>query len=308
MWQSSSIERPNSGEIRNMAQTAAVKIYTPTAPIWCPGCGDFGVLASLKKALSDLQIKSKDTVLVGGIGCSGSIHNNMECYGIHSLHGRLLPTAIGVKLANPHLTVIAAGGDGDGYAIGAGHFLHTLKKNPSIVYIVMQNGTYGLTKGQPSPTAHVGYEGNQDLPFDAVLTALSIPSTTFIARGFSGNQSQLTDLMKKAITHANSNLGMGFLEILSPCVTYNDTYKEWREQVYDVSSDKSYNSDNRLLAFSKASELLAQGKIPTGLIYSGKAKSLESNSLPKDQEAIACQDISLETNLPKYEELLKDFR
>lgn len=285
-----------------------MKVYTPTTPIWCPGCGDFGVLASLKKALSDLQIRSKDTVIVGGIGCSGSIHNNLECYGIHSLHGRLLPTAVGVKLANPRLTVIAAGGDGDGYAIGAGHFLHTLKKNPSIIYIVMQNGTYGLTKGQPSPTALVGYEGNLDLPFDAILTALSIPSTTFIARGFSGNQMQLTELLKKAITHANSGHGMGFLEVLSPCVTYNDTYKEWREQVYDVNAEKDYNVQNRLLAFTRVSGIMNEGKIPTGLIYSGKAKSLEENTLSYEKEPVALQDISIEANMQKYEQFLKDFR
>ena len=290
-----------------MPQTT-MKVYAPTTPIWCPGCGDFGVLASLKKALSDLQIKSKDTVIVGGIGCSGSIHNNLECYGIHSLHGRLLPTAVGVKLANPRLTVIAAGGDGDGYAIGAGHFLHTLKKNPSIVYIVMQNGTYGLTKGQPSPTALVGYEGNLDLPFDAILTALSIPSTTFIARGFSGNQTQLTELLKKAITHANSGQGMGFLEVLSPCVTYNDTYKEWREQVYDVNAEKDYNVQNRLLAFTRVSGIMNEGKIPTGLIYSGKAKSLEENTLSYEKEPVALQDISIEANMQKYEQFLKDFR
>lgn len=284
-----------------------VKIYAPTSPIWCPGCGDFGVLASLKKALHDLQIKSKDTVLVGGIGCSGSIHNNMECYGIHSLHGRLLPTAIGVKLANPLLTVIAAGGDGDGYAIGAGHFVHALKRNPSIVYIVMQNGTYGLTKGQPSPTAVVGYEGNSDMPFDAVLTALSIPSTTFIARGFSGNQSQLTELLKKAIVHANSNKGFGFLEVLSPCVTYNDTYKEWREEIYDLDTEKSYDPKNRVLAFTRSSELISQKRIPTGLIYSGSVNSLETTTLTSE-EPLALQNLALPSNVAKYEELLKDFR
>ena len=153
----------------------------------------------LSRRHSPIPEEAKDTVLVGGIGCSGSIHNNLECYGIHALHGRLLPTAIGVKLANQNLTVIAAGGDGDGYAIGAGHFIHALKKNPSIVYIVMQNGTYGLTKGQPSPTALPGYEGNLEPPFDAVMTALSIQNTTFIARGFSGNQTQLTDLSRKEL-------------------------------------------------------------------------------------------------------------
>ncbi len=284
--------------------TKTVPISTP---IWCPGCGDFGVLASLKKTLSELAIKPKDTVIVGGIGCSGSIHNDLECYGIHSLHGRLLPTAIGVKLANPNLTVIAAGGDGDGYAIGAGHFIHALKRNPSIVYIVMQNGTYGLTKGQPSPTAVPGYEGNVEAPFDAVMTALSIQNTTFIARGFSGNQVQLTDLLKKGIQHANSLKGFAFIEILSPCVTYNDTYKEWREQVHNFDAETSYSPKSRVMAFARASELLSQGKIPTGLIFTGETNSLETNTLTS-KEPMALQNLSLEANLPKYEELLKDFR
>jgi len=283
------------------------KTAPATTPVWCPGCGDFGVLASLKKALADSGIKSKDTVLVGGIGCSGSIHNNLECYGIHALHGRLLPTAIGVKLANQNLTVIAAGGDGDGYAIGAGHFIHALKKNPSIVYIVMQNGTYGLTKGQPSPTALPGYEGNLEPPFDAIMTALSIQNTSFIARGFSANQAQLTDLMKKGIAHANALKGFGFIEVLSPCVTYNDTYKEWREQVYNVDSEKDYDPQNRLLAFTRASQVLSEGKIPTGLIYNGARNSLETNTLTS-KEPVALQDLSLENNRARYEALLKDFR
>jgi len=284
--------------------TKTVPISTP---IWCPGCGDFGVLASLKKALSDLKIRSKDTVVVGGIGCSGSIHNDLECYGIHSLHGRLLPTAIGVKLANPNLTVIAAGGDGDGYAIGAGHFVHALKRNPSILYLVMQNGTYGLTKGQPSPTAVPGYEGNVELPFDSVMTALSIQNTTFIARGFSANQAQLVDLLRKGIEHANALKGFAFLEVLSPCVTYNDTYKEWKEKVFNLDTDVSYSRKSRAAAFSKVVEVLSQGKIPTGLIFEGEVKSLEANTLTS-KEPMALQNLSLDLNFAKYEELLKDFR
>jgi 2-oxoglutarate/2-oxoacid ferredoxin oxidoreductase subunit beta len=283
------------------------KTVPVTTPIWCPGCGDFGVLASLKKALTELQIKPKDTVIVGGIGCSGSIHNDIECYGIHSLHGRLLPTAQGVKLANPNLTVIAAGGDGDGYAIGAGHFIHALKRNPSIVYIVMQNGTYGLTKGQPSPTAVPGYEGNVEPPFDAVMTALSISNTSFIARGFSGNQTQLTDLFKKGLNHANSLNGFAFIEVLSPCVTYNDTYKEWREAVQNVDSDPGYDSANRLVAITRSAQLLSQGKIPTGLIYKGDTRSLENTSLTS-KEPMALQNLSVEQNRQRYEDLLKDFR
>ncbi len=286
----------------NMTKTAPA-----TTPVWCPGCGDFGVLASLKKALVESGIKAKDTVLVGGIGCSGSIHNNLECYGIHALHGRLLPTAIGVKLANPNLTVIAAGGDGDGYAIGAGHFLHALKKNPSIIYIVMQNGTYGLTKGQPSPTALPGYEGNLEPPFDAIMTALSIQNTTFIARGFSGNQTQLTELFKKGIEHANELKGFAFIEVLSPCVTYNDTYKEWREQVHNLDSEKDYDPQNRVQAVARAAQLLSQERIPTGLIYTGTRKSLEANTF-RSKESLALQDIGIDSNRARYLELLKDFR
>lgn len=283
------------------------KTAPATTPVWCPGCGDFGVLASLKKALAESGIKPKDTVLVGGIGCSGSIHNNLECYGIHALHGRLLPTAIGVKLANQNLTVIAAGGDGDGYAIGAGHFIHALKKNPSIIYIVMQNGTYGLTKGQPSPTARPGYEGNLEPPFDAVMTALSIENTSFIARGFSGNQAQLTDLIKKGIAHANALKGFAFIEVLSPCVTYNDTYREWREQVVDVNTEKDYDSQNRLRAITRATQILSEGKIPTGLIYTGTRKSLDVIT-HTSKEPVALQDIGFEKNRTRYEELMKDFR
>lgn len=285
-----------------MPKTAPV-----TTPVWCPGCGDFGVLASLKKALTESGIKPKNTVLVGGIGCSGSIHNNLECYGIHALHGRLLPTAMGVKLANPNLTVIAAGGDGDGYAIGAGHFIHALKKNPSIVYIVMQNGTYGLTKGQPSPTALPGYEGNVDLPFDAVLTALSINNASFIARGFSGNQQQLAELIKKGIAHANGLKGFAFIEVLSPCVTYNDTYKEWREQVYDLDSEKNYNAHDKAVAFARAVQLGDEKKIPTGLIFAGDRNSLEKSTLASS-EPLALQNISFEANRGRYELLQKDFR
>ena len=283
------------------------KTVQPSTPIWCPGCGDFGVLASLKKALGELGLKQHETVVVGGIGCSGHIHNNVGCYGVHALHGRALPTAMGLKLSNPMLTVIAAGGDGDGYAIGAGHFIHALKRNPSIVYIVMQNGTYGLTKGQPSPTALPGYEGNVEPPFDAVMTALSIQNTSFIARGFSGNQPQLTELMKKGILHANSLKGFAFIEVLSPCVTYNDTYKEWRESVHNLDAESNYDQSNRLIAYTRASEILSRNKIPTGLIYNGETKSLETSSLTS-KEPLALQDISIETNRARYEEFLADFR
>ena len=131
------------------------KTYTPARPIWCAGCGDFGVLEALTTAFQQLEVPEHNRMIIAGIGCSGSLQNNLSCYGYHALHGRVLPTATGAKLANPNLTVVGVGGDGDGYAIGCGHLVHAFKRNPGVTYIVMNNGTYGLTKGQASPTSEL---------------------------------------------------------------------------------------------------------------------------------------------------------
>ena len=139
-----------------MTTEPKTKTFPPARPIWCAGCGDFAVQGVLEKALKGVGIPTYKFMLLAGIGCSGTIQNNVECYGYHALHGRVLPTSIGAKLANPDLTVVAAGGDGDGFAIGAGHLVHTFKSNPSITYIVMNNSNYGLTKGQASPTSPPG--------------------------------------------------------------------------------------------------------------------------------------------------------
>ena len=187
-----------------------VTTVKPTASTWCPGCGDFGVLAAVKKAAAEVGVPNHEQVLVGGIGCSGGIHNFLDTNGLHALHGRLLAQAVGVKLANPKLTVIAAGGDGDGYAIGMGHFIHAFKKNVSLLYIVMNNETYGLTKGQASPTSRVGYEGNVEQPFDAILTALSIPAPNFIARTFSGDPKTMIAVLSEALRFNRKNRGFAF--------------------------------------------------------------------------------------------------
>jgi 2-oxoglutarate/2-oxoacid ferredoxin oxidoreductase subunit beta len=221
----------------------------PIPSTWCPGCGDFGVLAAVKKAVAELKIPAHETVLVGGIGCSGGIHNFLEINGLHALHGRLLAQAVGVKLANPKLTVIAAGGDGDGYAIGMGHFMHAFKKNASFLYILMMNETYGLTKGQAAPTAPLGYEGNIERPFDGVLTALSQEVPNFVARTFSGDPRSMTKILAEALQFNRDGRGFAFVEDLSPCVTYNDTYKEWREKVLDVSTLPGYDPADRKKIF-----------------------------------------------------------
>jgi len=275
---------------------------------WCPGCGDFGVLAAVKKAAVEAKIPPHELVLVGGIGCSGGIHNFIEVNGLHALHGRLLPQAVGVKLANPGLTVVAAGGDGDGYAIGMGHFMHAFKKNASFLYIVMNNETYGLTKGQASPTSQIGYEGNVEHPFDAILTALSIPTPAFIARGFSGDPKAMVQILVEALQFNRSSRGYAFVEDLSPCVTYNDTYKLWREKVVDVAKLPGYDPTDRKAMFKLCLETMESGRIPIGVMHRPKAETaadvaLELKLLP-DRIGPAQSPIALDANRDAYAKLL----
>ncbi|MGB6500598.1 MAG: thiamine pyrophosphate-dependent enzyme [Thermoplasmata archaeon] len=283
-----------------------VESAKPVHPIWCPGCGDFGLLAAVKRAALDLKISASDLVLVGGIGCSGSIHNFLEVNGIHALHGRLLAQAVGVKLANPRLTVVAAGGDGDGYAIGMGHFMHAFKKNASFLYIVMNNETYGLTKGQPSPTSQIGFEGNVEPPFDAILTALSIPAPNFLARTFSGDPKTMTAVLAEAIRFNRDGRGFAFVEDLSPCVTYNDTYKLWREKVIDVATLPGYDPTDRKAMFKICLEQMEGGRIPIGIMHRPKESSPDGleRKLLGDRPGPVLTDIRLETQRPAYEKLI----
>ena len=240
---------------------------TATPSWWCPGCGDFGVLASLKSACAELALNPKDVAFISGIGCSGKISGYLHSYAFHGVHGRALPVATAVKLANNGLTVIAAGGDGDGFAIGAGHFLHAVRRNANITYIVMDNQTYGLTKGQSSPTSDLGYVtgtspgGNPDAPLNGMAVALAAGGT-FIARGFSAQPKKLIELIKAAIEHP----GFSVVEVMSPCVTYNkhNTFAWFKENVFDVTQIEGYDNTNKQHAFEA---LTAEGKIPLGIIY-----------------------------------------
>jgi len=281
--------------------------FTPARPIWCAGCGDFGVLQALVNALEELGVPPHKRMVIAGIGCSGSLQNNLSCYGYHALHGRVLPTATGAKLANPELSVIGVGGDGDGYAIGGGHLMHAFKRNPGVTYIVMNNGTYGLTKGQPSPTAPVGYGDNIEEDLDPIMLGLSIPGSTFLARAYSGAPAQLLELTKAALEHTAAGRGMSYLEVLSPCVTYNDTYRDWRTAVYDVDAEAGYDVGNRAQAFVRMSELREQGRLPLGLIYRGERPALEQVALNRDFEAPALQDVAAPTVLAGYREAMQSF-
>lgn len=237
-------------------------------PDWCPGCGDFGVLAALNKALVDLQVQPYNVVTISGIGCSSNLPGYISTYGMHTLHGRALAVATGVKLANHDLTVVVTGGDGDGFGIGGNHFIHTMRRNVDLVYLAMDNQIYGLTTGQMSPTSQLGMKtkstpyGSVENPINPISLALTA-GATFVARGFSGEQKHLTDLIKQAIQHR----GFAFIDVFSPCVTYNldNTYPWFKQRVKKLEDDSSYDSTNWVAAMGK-SQIWGE-EIPIGKFF-----------------------------------------
>jgi len=209
-------------------------------PDWCPGCGDFGVLNSLQKACAELGLQPHEIVTISGIGCSSNFPGYFNAYGMHTLHGRTLAVATGVKMANHELTVICTGGDGDGYGIGGNHFVHTARRNVDVTYLVMNNQIYGLTTGQVSPSSSIGMKtkstpfGNIEMPVNPITSAI-MNGATFVARGFSGDAKHLVDLMKKAIQHK----GFSLIDIFSPCVTFNhdNTYTFFRPRIKKLEDE-----------------------------------------------------------------------
>ncbi len=202
-------------------------------PVWCPGCGDFTVLLSMTKALAQLGRPPEDVVIVSGIGCSSRIPAYTSTFGFHGVHGRALPLAAGIKLARPELTVLVAGGDGDGYSIGGNHFLHAARRNVDLTYVVMDNQVYGMTKGQPSPTTLPDWDsalvpgGTGMRPFHPLVIALAA-GANFVGRGFSGDPNGTTRLILEAIKHP----GFSFVEVLSPCVTFRPDERGWKDRVH----------------------------------------------------------------------------
>lgn len=211
----------------------AADFHSGATPIWCPGCGDFGVLSALEHALARHGRRPEDVAVVSGIGCSSRLPAYMACYGFHGVHGRALPFATGLKLARPDIEVIAVGGDGDGYSIGGNHFIHACRRNLDMLYLVMDNRVYGMTKGQPSPTTEADWDsaiapGGLGLrPFDPLALALAA-GATFVGRGFSGRPHELTDLIFEALRWP----GFAFIDVLSPCVSFRFEEFVWREGVH----------------------------------------------------------------------------
>lgn len=244
-------------------------------PTWCPGCGDFGVLSALQRALAARNLDPKDVVIVSGIGCSGRLPEFVNAYGLHVVHGRALPTAMGVKLANPKLTVIAVGGDGDGFAIGGGHVPHAVRRNESITYIVMDNQVYGLTKGQPSPTTPTGMEPLKRsasmykmAPYNGVLEGqlnmlamVLVYGCGFVARAFSSQATEMSDIIGKALDHR----GFSFVHCMSPCPTFYNTYDPWKEAFVPLPDD--WNTGNRIKAIDMAMIEVTQNQFHSGIFY-----------------------------------------
>lgn len=237
-------------------------------PDWCPGCGDYGVLAAVEKALAELQIPNHQVVTISGIGCSSNFPGFIETYGMHTLHGRALVVATGVKMANHGLTVLVTGGDGDGFGIGGNHFLHTMRRNVDLTYLVMDNQIYGLTTGQTSPTSRIGMKtksmpfGSVEPPVNPISLALAA-GATFVARGFSADQKHLTALIRQGIEHK----GFSFIDIFSPCVTYNhdNTFQWFRPRVKKLEDDAGYDPTDWVMAAERA--LLWGDEIPIGRFF-----------------------------------------
>lgn len=247
-----------------MAASLLPKTYRSAAkPTWCPGCGDFAVLEATTRALAALQLEPHRVAVVSGIGCSSRFPIFLNVYGFHGVHGRVLPIATGLKLANPELTVLAVGGDGDGLAIGAGHFPHAARRNPDITYIMMDNAIYGLTKGQVSPTSSLKHvssttpRGNVDRPLNPVAMAVAA-GASFVAQGVSSSVAELADLIRQGIEHR----GFAFIHAVSPCPTFNNTYSQVKSLAEPLP--EGYDPTDQVQAFELA---LAREKIYTGVIY-----------------------------------------
>lgn len=245
--------------------------YNTTAkPNWCPGCGDFQIWLALKQALVELDLQPHEVLIVSGIGCSGKVPYWVKTYGFNGLHGRPMPVAQAAKLANHNLHVIVVSGDGDGYGEGGNHFIHAMRRNVNVTYLIHNNHVYGLTKGQTSPTSDEGFHtkitphGAIEKPINPLATALAC-HCSFVARGFAGFKddiAHLKDLIKQAITHR----GFSLVDALQPCVTFNhtNTYQFYRDRVYRLQ-DEGHNEKDVHAAYAKTQEW--GDRIPVGVFY-----------------------------------------
>lgn len=275
-------------------------------PNWCPGCGDFSVQAAIQRAAANVGLTPENLAVVSGIGCSGRISGYINSYGFHGIHGRSLPIAQGVKMANRDLTVIASGGDGDGFAIGMAHTVHAIRRNIDITYIVMDNQIYGLTKGQTSPRSEMGFK-TKSTPTGSIESAIGIMELAisagagFVAQSFSSDLKELTSIIEQGMNHK----GFSFINVFSPCVTFNkvNTYEWFKENIVKLDSIEGYDPTNRAQAMNT---LMENNGLVTGLIYQNKEKPAYESLVPGFKEQpLVHQDITLEKET--FDKLLTEF-
>jgi 2-oxoglutarate ferredoxin oxidoreductase subunit beta len=277
--------------------------YAGLQPAWCPGCGNFGILKALNKALVEMEIEPHRVLLVSGIGQAGKLPHYTRGNVFNSLHGRPVPPAIGAKIANPELVVIAVSGDGDGYGEGGNHFIHAARRNHDITYLVHNNQVYGLTKGQASPTSDAGFV-TKTTPYGAAspvnpITLAIVSGASFVARGFAGDSEHLANLIKQGITHR----GFSLIDILQPCVSFNhkNTFQWYRERVYKLEDESGYASGDKKAALGKAFEW--GEKIPIGVIYEEDLPVYEDQLPALRKGPLVTQEI----NPGRAESLLAEF-
>ncbi|MDH5750670.1 MAG: 2-oxoacid:ferredoxin oxidoreductase subunit beta [Rhodospirillales bacterium] len=241
-------------KLEEVRESGRLEYRSKSLPTWCPGCGYFSIVEGVTAALKELEIDQKDTVVVSGIGCASRFPFFLNAYGFHTLHGRTLPVATGVKTANRDLEVIVVGGDGDAFAIGGGHIPHAARRNVDITYLLFDNGIYGLTKGQTSPTSALGFKTstspyeNHDAPLNPLMMLLSY-GASWVGQAYAGRPHHLSEMITKAIGHR----GFSYLHILSPCVTFdktNLTYTNLDMQVRDLPED--HDPTNKMAAMIQA--------------------------------------------------------
>ena len=258
-------------------------------PIWCPGCGDYAVLTALMRAFAQLELPKEEIAVASGIGCSSRFPAFIDTYGIHGVHGRVLPLASGIKLGAPETTVVAVGGDGDGFSIGGGHIPHAARRNIDLTYIVMDNSIYGMTKGQPSPTSPEGAVskaspyGSQERPLNPMLMAISY-DVSFVARCFSGKIREMTDVFVQALEHP----GFSLIQVLSPCVTFYNTYGHYNQITRALPVD--HDPTDRLRAMALAMETETQY---LGIFYREAGRATYSQRFETLQQR--APDTTLET-------------
>ena len=247
---------------------------------WCPGCGNFAILACIKESLYELGLSPEEVVMVSGIGQAAKTPHYLKANVFNGLHGRALPPAQAIKIVNKNLKVIVTSGDGDAYGEGGNHFLHNIRRNVDIVQLVHNNQIYGLTKGQGSPTTARGqktsmqFDGTYTDPLNPLALAISL-GATFVARSFSGEKDHLKEILKKAINHK----GYALIDILQPCVSFNkiNTFKWYKDRVYKL--DETYNPKDKIEAFKKSQEFGDDG-IPIGIFYIDETKKTYAESHP----------------------------